>query len=152
VAWDYEVVRKPIARTVGDTPLALYRTEDGDPVALADACWHRLAPLSMGTVEGKDGLRCPYHGIVYNSAGRCVSMPAQETINPSAGVEMLSDCGKGECGLCEVRVTALTGKIDHRDVFYSERQKDAASKLSCCVSRVISDQPGKTPTIDIITA
>jgi aryl-alcohol dehydrogenase-like predicted oxidoreductase len=28
VAWDYEVVRKPIARTVGDTPLALYRTED----------------------------------------------------------------------------------------------------------------------------
>jgi len=70
----------------------------------------------------------------------------------SAGVEMLSDCGKGECGLCEVRVTALTGKIDHRDVFYSERQKDAASKLSCCVSRVISDQPGKTPTIDIITA
>jgi len=86
VAWDYEVVRKPIARTVGDTPLALYRTEDGDPVALADACWHRLAPLSMGTVEGKDGLRCPYHGIVYNSAGRCVSMPAQETINPSATV------------------------------------------------------------------
>ena len=64
----------------------LYRTEDGKPVALADACWHRLAPLSMGKVIGKDGIRCPYHGIVYNSAGRCVSMPAQEVLNPSATV------------------------------------------------------------------
>lgn len=86
VAWDHEVVRKPIARTIGGQPLALYRTAEGKPVALADACWHRLAPLSMGTVEGKDGIRCPYHGIVFNSAGRCVSMPAQETINPSATV------------------------------------------------------------------
>lgn len=85
-AWDHEVNRKPLARTVGETPLALYRTEDGKPVALADACWHRLAPLSLGKLEGKDGIRCPYHGIVYNSAGRCVSMPAQETLNPSATV------------------------------------------------------------------
>ena len=76
-AWDREVTRQPLAVRVADTPLVLYRTEDGKPVALADACWHRLAPLSMGKVIGKDGIRCPYHGIVYNSAGRCVSMPAQ---------------------------------------------------------------------------
>ena len=55
-------------------------------MALADACWHRLAPLSMGKLVGKDEIQCPYHGIRYNSAGRCVSMPAQETINPSATV------------------------------------------------------------------
>jgi phenylpropionate dioxygenase-like ring-hydroxylating dioxygenase large terminal subunit len=85
-AWDYEVTRKPIARTIADRPLALYRSEDGKPIALADACWHRLAPLSMGKTVGKDGIQCPYHGIVYNGAGRCVSMPAQETINPSATV------------------------------------------------------------------
>ncbi|TXN29510.1 aromatic ring-hydroxylating oxygenase subunit alpha [Lacisediminihabitans profunda] len=85
-AWDHEVNRKPLARTVANRPLAMYRTEDGRAVALADACWHRLAPLSMGTPEGRDGIRCPYHGIVYNSAGRCISMPAQETINPSATV------------------------------------------------------------------
>ena len=85
-AWDREVTRKPLAVRVADTPLVLYRTEDGKPVALADACWHRLAPLSMGKVIGKDGIRCPYHGIVYNSAGRCVSMPAQEVLNPSATV------------------------------------------------------------------
>jgi len=85
-AWDHEVTRKLISRKVADKPLAIYRTEDGRPVALADACWHRLAPLSMGKVLPKDEIQCPYHGIVYNSAGRCVSMPAQETINPSATV------------------------------------------------------------------
>ncbi|MCX8456580.1 aromatic ring-hydroxylating dioxygenase subunit alpha [Paenarthrobacter ureafaciens] len=85
-AWDHEVTRKPMARRIAGRPLALYRTEDGKAVALADACWHRLAPLSMGKTVGKDGIQCPYHGIVYNSAGRCASMPAQESINPSATV------------------------------------------------------------------
>ncbi len=85
-AWDHEVTRTILARTIGDRPLALYRTEDGRPVALADACWHRLAPLSQGRLVGNDQIQCPYHGIRYNSAGRCVSMPAQETINPSATV------------------------------------------------------------------
>ena len=85
-AWDHEVTRKPMSRRIADRPLALYRTEDGKAVALADACWHRLAPLSMGKTLPGDRIQCPYHGIVYNSAGRCVSMPAQETINPSATV------------------------------------------------------------------
>ncbi|TQL44999.1 vanillate demethylase subunit A [Homoserinimonas aerilata] len=85
-AWDHEVTRKPLARRIADRPLALYRTEEGKPVALADACWHRLAPLSMGKPLSGDTIQCPYHGIIYNSAGRCVSMPAQETINPSATV------------------------------------------------------------------
>ena len=85
-AWDHELVRKPLARRIANRPLALYRTEDGRPVALSDACWHRLAPLSLGKVLPGDQIQCPYHGIVYDSAGRCVSMPAQETINPSATV------------------------------------------------------------------
>ena len=87
VAWDHEVTAQaPLARTVADLPMALYRTEDGRAVALADACWHRLAPLSMGTLLGGDQIRCPYHGLEYNSAGRCVKMPAQDTVNPSAMV------------------------------------------------------------------
>ncbi|MBZ8178343.1 Rieske 2Fe-2S domain-containing protein [Corynebacterium poyangense] len=86
-AWDYEVTNtEPLARTIANTPLALYRTKEGRPVALADACWHRLAPLSKGKLVGKDGIQCPYHGLEYNSAGRCMKMPAQETLNPSASV------------------------------------------------------------------
>ena len=59
-----------------------------------------------------------------------------------AGVDMMFDCRKGECGLCEVRVLSLQGAIDHRDVFYSERQQHAAAKMSCCVSRAVSSKTG----------
>ena len=55
-------------------------------MALADACWHRLAPLSMGKLVGADEIQCPYHGLRYNPAGRCTRLPAQETLNPSASV------------------------------------------------------------------
>jgi len=85
--WDHEVTAKGVlARTVAGKPLALYRTADGRPVALADACWHRLAPLSMGKLVGRDEIQCPYHGLRFDSAGRCTHMPAQETVNPSATV------------------------------------------------------------------
>ena len=65
-----------------------------------------------------------------------------------AGVDMMYDCRKGECGLCEVRVLSLSGDIDHRDVFYSERQKDARSKMCCCVSRVVG---GAGRVVEIVT-
>ncbi|TFD19556.1 PDR/VanB family oxidoreductase [Cryobacterium sp. TMS1-13-1] len=60
----------------------------------------------------------------------------------AVGVEMMFDCRKGECGLCEVKVLALEGAIDHRDVFYSERQQHAAEKMSCCVSRAVTSPTG----------
>lgn len=59
-----------------------------------------------------------------------------------AGVDMMFDCRKGECGLCEVRLLGLQGSIDHRDVFYSERQQHAAAKMCCCVSRAVSSVTG----------
>jgi ferredoxin-NADP reductase len=60
----------------------------------------------------------------------------------AAGVDMMFDCRKGECGLCEVRVLGLQGSIDHRDVFYSERQQHAAAKMCCCVSRAVGSATG----------
>jgi vanillate O-demethylase ferredoxin subunit len=59
-----------------------------------------------------------------------------------AGLEMMFDCRKGECGLCEVRITSLDGAIDHRDVFYSTRQKNAERKVACCVSRAVTSKTG----------
>ncbi|MFC7859602.1 PDR/VanB family oxidoreductase [Arthrobacter koreensis] len=56
-----------------------------------------------------------------------------------AGADMMFDCRKGECGLCEVRILQLEGTVDHRDVFYSERQQRAREKMCCCVSRAVTD-------------
>lgn len=62
------------------------------------------------------------------------------------GVEMMYDCRRGECGLCEVDILELDGRVDHRDVFYSERQKAPNSKMCCCVSRIVTGQaPGSGP-------
>ncbi|WP_442545613.1 PDR/VanB family oxidoreductase [Arthrobacter sp. KN11-1C] len=59
-----------------------------------------------------------------------------------AGADMMYDCRKGECGLCEVRILQLEGAIDHRDVFYSARQKSATEKMACCVSRAVTSKTG----------
>jgi phenylpropionate dioxygenase-like ring-hydroxylating dioxygenase large terminal subunit len=85
-AWDHEVGRHLLAKTVAGRPIVFYRTTAGRVVALADACWHRLAPLSMGKLRGDDEIMCGYHGICYDAEGRATFMPAQDTINPSATV------------------------------------------------------------------
>jgi vanillate O-demethylase monooxygenase subunit len=85
-AYDVEVGRELLARTICNQKIVLYRTLDGQVCALADACWHRLLPLSMGRLEG-DELVCGYHGLHYNAKGRCTSMPSQEVVNPSACVK-----------------------------------------------------------------
>jgi vanillate O-demethylase monooxygenase subunit len=84
-AYDVEVGRTPLARTVCRQALVLFRKTDGTAVALADACWHRLLPLSLGRLEG-DELVCGYHGLRFDGSGRCTHMPSQETLNPSACV------------------------------------------------------------------
>jgi ferredoxin len=52
-----------------------------------------------------------------------------------AGLEIMSDCLRGHCGLCTVNVLECDAPIDHRDVFFSERQKAENRKLCACVSR-----------------
>lgn len=84
-AYDIELSRSLMPRTICNKKLVLYRKLDGTPAALEDACWHRMLPLSKGHLDG-DQLVCGYHGLVFGPNGRCTSMPSQETINPSACV------------------------------------------------------------------
>lgn len=83
--YDVELRRELMPRTICNKKLVMYRKADGTPAALEDACWHRLLPLSKGRLDG-DNVVCGYHGLVYNPAGRCVAMPSQESMNPSACV------------------------------------------------------------------
>ena len=65
---------KPIARTICSEPMVLYRTSEGQAVALVDRCPHRMAPLSSGEVCGK-AIACGYHGIQFGPDGECVKIP-----------------------------------------------------------------------------
>ena len=84
-AWDREVGRAPLARTILGEPIVLFRKEKGEAVALEDRCCHRQLPLSMGKVEG-DALRCGYHGLLFDSSGTCIEIPGQASVPPQARV------------------------------------------------------------------
>jgi ferredoxin-NADP reductase len=79
--------------------------------------------------------------------GQAVTVPADMSMLDAlaeAGVEVMSDCRRGECGLCAVDIVAAEGTIDHRDVFFDEHQHAEARKICACVSRLA----GGTITID----
>lgn len=56
--------------------LVLYRDREGRLGLLAEACPHRGASLTDGIVE-KEGLRCSYHGWLYNAGGTCLQQPLE---------------------------------------------------------------------------
>ncbi len=75
----------------------------------------------------------PRHGLQ-------LTVPAERSlleVLQDHGVEMLSDCLRGECGLCAIDVLKLeAGDIDHRDVFFSAAERRSGQRLCACVSRV----------------
>jgi len=74
-----ELGEKPLARTVCDEPLVIFRGQDGNVAVLTDRCPHRKAPLSAGDVVGND-IRCGYHGIRFAADGACTHVPGDAPI------------------------------------------------------------------------
>lgn len=70
-AWSEEIGEALFSRHIADRPVLLMRRADGRVAALEDRCPHRFAPLSRGTREG-DTVVCGYHGLTWDTAGRCV--------------------------------------------------------------------------------
>src|SRR5215212_9775467 len=56
--------------------LVLFRDEQGRPGLLALHCPHRGADLSYGRLED-GGLRCLYHGWLFDVGGRCLEQPGE---------------------------------------------------------------------------
>jgi phenylpropionate dioxygenase-like ring-hydroxylating dioxygenase large terminal subunit len=69
-----ELGAKPLARTICNEPLVIFRGEDGTVAVLSDRCPHRKAPLSSGEVVGSD-IQCGYHGIRFAADGACTHVP-----------------------------------------------------------------------------
>ena len=75
-----------VEELAGDRPLApvrlmgedlvLFRAEDGEPRLTARRCPHRGADLRFGRLED-GGLRCPFHGWLFDGKGRCLEQPAE---------------------------------------------------------------------------
>jgi phenylpropionate dioxygenase-like ring-hydroxylating dioxygenase large terminal subunit len=84
-ALSQELDRKPFSRQILGEHVALFRSESGQVVALADQCPHRGYPLSLGTIVGEH-LVCGYHGFTFDCSGTCVAVPGQDRIPSKADV------------------------------------------------------------------
>jgi len=69
-----EVTATPLACTLLDVPLVLYRVDDTVVVA-HDACPHRGVPLSRAHPD-PHGIRCAYHGLLFGKDGTCLDIPS----------------------------------------------------------------------------
>jgi ferredoxin-NADP reductase len=70
--------------------------------------------------------------------GRVVDVGAGTTILDAleaARVDTLSDCRRGECGLCLTDVLDPREGIDHRDSYLTAEERAAGSQLTICCSR-----------------
>ncbi len=83
--WSKDLTSEPVARKILDEPIVLFRLPNGQLIALEDRCCHRAAPLSLGKVVGEH-LQCGYHGLKFDSNGRCVEVPGQKAIPPGSAV------------------------------------------------------------------
>jgi 5,5'-dehydrodivanillate O-demethylase len=56
--------------------LVLYRDRRGELGLIGSRCPHRLMDMGFGIPE-QDGLRCPYHGWLFDGTGRCLEQPIE---------------------------------------------------------------------------
>jgi 5,5'-dehydrodivanillate O-demethylase oxygenase subunit len=68
---------KPVrkVRILGED-LVLYRDRSGTLGLVQERCPHRMTSLSVGIPES-EGLRCCYHGWLFNEQGRCLEQPLE---------------------------------------------------------------------------
>ncbi len=75
------------------------------------------------------------------STGQVITVAANQSIIDAlerAGVEVLYDCRRGDCGICQCGV--ILGTPDHRDVILSDEEKASNKVIQICVSRAKSER------------
>lgn len=100
-----------------------------EPIGLAREQVHfeRFTPVRHGD-DAPVTVELRRQGIILQVPGETSLLDAVR----AAGVNVLSDCGVGNCGTCAVQV--LDGEVEHRDAALSERER-AMGKICLCVSR-----------------
>jgi 5,5'-dehydrodivanillate O-demethylase len=67
-------------RLLGEN-LVLFKDRQGRFGLIGDRCPHRNVNLIYG-IPHDEGLRCPYHGWLFNHAGRCLEQPYEKAEDP----------------------------------------------------------------------
>ncbi len=82
VGTEAELAEEPVQRVrwLGEE-LTLFRTERGEYGLVDDRCPHRCMSLEYGIPE-QCGLRCAYHGWLFDAQGRCLEQPFEDLTHP----------------------------------------------------------------------
>jgi len=123
------------------------------PLPLLDEArriWRELgrphADLRFETFGSSGALAAEPFRLRIAQSGQEIVVPESQSILDAlegAGIGVISDCRRGECGVCALNIVEVDGVVDHRDVFFSDHQKQENTRLCACVSRAIG-----TITID----
>ncbi|UPK33868.1 PDR/VanB family oxidoreductase [Bradyrhizobium sp. 186] len=99
---------------------------------------HPLTDLRYETFGSSGSLPTEMFRVRLKDSGVEIEIPRERSmldVLNAAGHEVMFDCKRGECGLCAIDVVEVEGEIDHRDVFFSDHQKESNQKICACVSR-----------------
>ena len=91
VATAHEMTQSPTkpVRILGES-LTLFKDRQGRVGLVAQRCAHRGVDLRFGIPEN-EGLRCIYHGWMYDTTGQCIEQPAEDPESTFASrVQILS--------------------------------------------------------------
>ncbi len=72
-------------------PIVMWRSTEGDVVAFDDRCCHKRFPLSESKLLDNGTVQCAYHGLCYDTTGKCVAIPSQpdRAIPPQARLRVV---------------------------------------------------------------
>lgn len=101
----------PVRLKLLDEELVAFRNGSGQVGIVQANCAHRLAPLFYGRVE-EQGIRCAYHGWLYDRSGQCL--------------EMQNEADKAVCS--KVRIKSYTA-VELADVVWIYMGQDTPPEL-----------------------
>jgi 5,5'-dehydrodivanillate O-demethylase len=84
VGSEAELAKEPVQRVrILGEDLTLFRSERGEYGLIDDRCPHRCMSLEYGIPEA-NGLRCAYHGWLFDAKGNCLEQPFEEIAHPES--------------------------------------------------------------------
>ncbi|WP_027534911.1 PDR/VanB family oxidoreductase [Bradyrhizobium sp. WSM3983] len=145
---DDDASRLDIAAALGDAPAGCHIYVCGPAGMIeavrAAALARSIAPdhihYELFKAEQPRAPDAPFE-VELKSSGQVVTVAAGQSIIQAleaAGLDVLYDCQRGDCGICQCGVIA--GVPDHRDVILSDDEKASNTVMQICVSRAKSER------------